>query len=122
MNDAVTKKSLRYTIGILLMKCLGLAVGLPMLVVSLLVSIIFGCSLCLVLAELVGHAMTDGFIGAELLSDLRVSFITFMIGSLMVWASLKIVSFGPRRRSRARAEKTCLRHINCNLRIVMVTG
>lgn len=99
MKNAVTKRSLRYTIGILLFKCLGLAVGLPILMVSLLVSVIFGCSLCLVLVELVRHAMTDRFIGAELLSDLRVSFITFMIGSLMVWTFLKIVSFGPKRRS-----------------------
>ena len=99
MINAVTKKSLRYTIGIFLFKSIGLAVGLPILMVSLLVSIIFGCSLCLVLVELVRHAMTDGFIGAELLSDLRVSFITFMIGSLMVWIFLKIVSFGPKRRS-----------------------
>lgn len=99
MNGTATNKSFLGKTAILLMRSLGLAVGLPMLVVSLLVCIVFGCSLCLVLAELVGHAMTDGFIGAELLSDLRVCFIAFMIGSLMAWASLKIVSFGPRRRS-----------------------
>jgi len=99
MNGTATKKSSRCNAAILLMKSIGLAVGLPMLVFSLLVCIVFGCSLCLVLAELVGHAMTDGFIGVELLSDLRVSCIAFMIGSLMAWASLKIVSFGPRRRS-----------------------
>ena len=99
MKDTVTKKSLRCRTGILLFKSLGLAVGLPILMVSLLVSIIFGCSLCLVLVEIVGHATTEGFIGAELLSDLRVSFVTFMIGSLMVWIFLKIVSFGPKRCS-----------------------
>jgi len=99
MKDKVTKKSLRCTTVILLLKSLGLAVGLPILMVSLLVSIIFGCSLCLVLVEIVGHATTEGFIGAELLSDLRVSFVTFMIGSLMVWIFLKIVPFCPKRRS-----------------------
>jgi hypothetical protein len=77
--------------GIPLTNSLGLAVCLPLLVVGLLVSMVFGCSLCLVLAEVVRKAMADGFIGTELLSDLRVSFIAFMIGSLMTWASLNIV-------------------------------
>jgi hypothetical protein len=99
MNGTAKNKSFLGKTAILLMRSLGLAVGLPMLVVSLFVCIVFGCSLCLVLAELVGHAMTDGFIGAELLSDLRVGFIAFMIASLMAWVSVKIVSFGPRRRS-----------------------
>jgi hypothetical protein len=99
MIGAAAKKPFRGTKEIPLTKFLGLAVGLPLLVVGLLVCMVFGCSLCLVLAEVVGHAMTDGFIGAELLSDLRVSFIAFVIGSLMAWASLNIVSFGPRRHS-----------------------
>ena len=99
MNGTAMNKLFLSKTAILLMKSLGPAVGLPMLVVSMLVCIVFGCSLCLVLAEFVGHAMTDGFIGAELISDLRVSCIAFMIGSLMAWASLKIISFGPMRRS-----------------------
>ena len=90
MIGAAAKKPFCGTKGIPLAKYLGLAVGLPLLVIGLLVSTVFGCSLCLVLAEVVGNAMTDGFIGAELLSDLRVSFIAFMIGSLMAWASLNI--------------------------------
>lgn len=99
MNGTATNKSFLGKTAILLMHSLCLAVGLPMLVVSLLVCIVFGCSLCLVLAESVRIAMTDGFIGAELLSDLRVSFIAFIIGSLMAWASHNIVSFCPRRQS-----------------------
>ncbi len=99
MKDTVAKKSLLYKTRIILYKSLGLAVGLPILMVSLLVCMIFGCSLCLVLVELVEHVITDGFIGAELLSDLRVSFITFMIGSLIVWTFLRIVSFRPKRRT-----------------------
>ena len=91
MISDTAKKSLGATKGIPLTKSLGLAICLPLLVVGLLVGMVFGCSLCLVLAEVVGKAMTDGFIGAELLSDLRVSFIAFMIGSLMTWASLNIV-------------------------------
>jgi hypothetical protein len=90
ISDAA-KKSFDTTKGIPLTKSLGLAICLPLLVVGLLDSMIFGCSLCLVLAEVVGKAMTDGFIEDELLSDLRVSFIAFMIGSLMTWASLNIV-------------------------------
>jgi hypothetical protein len=99
MIGAAAKKPFRGTKEIPLTKFLGLAVGLPLRVVGLLVCMVFGCSLCLVLAEVVGHAMTDGFIGAELLSDLRVSFIAFVIGFLMMWSSLNIVSFGPRRHS-----------------------
>ena len=99
MIGAATKKPFRGAKGIPLTKSLRLAVGLPLLVIGLLVSLLFGCSLCLVLAEVVGNAMTDGFIGAELLSDLGVSSIAFMIGSLLAWASLNIVSFDPRRHS-----------------------
>lgn len=91
MIGAAAKKPFRGKKGIPLAMSLGLAVGLPLLVVGLLVCMVFGCSLCLVLTEVVGHAMMDGFIGAELLSDLRVSFIAFVIGSLMAWASLNIV-------------------------------
>jgi hypothetical protein len=91
MIGAAAKKPFRGTKGIPLAKSLGLAVCLPPLVTGLLVCMVFGCSLCLVLTEVVGKAMTDGFIGTELLSDLRVSFIAFMIGSLMTWTSLNIV-------------------------------
>lgn len=86
MSDASLKKSFHATAEDLLMTVLGLPV-------SLLIFFIFGCSLCLVLAAIVEHALMDGVVGSELLSDLQVSFIIFTIGSLMVWASLK--SFHP---------------------------
>jgi hypothetical protein len=105
MSDASPKKSFHASAGDLLMTVLGLPVGLLMLVVSLLIFLIFGCSLCLVFAAIVALALMDGVVGAELLSDLQVSFIIFTIGSLMVWASLKIVSSGLRRRHGLRQRR-----------------
>jgi hypothetical protein len=105
MSDASLKKSFHVAAGDLLMTVLGLPVGLLMLVVSLLIILIFGCSLCLVLAAIMEHALMDGVVGSELLSDLQVSFIIFTISSLMVWASLKIVSSGLRRRHGLRQRR-----------------
>jgi hypothetical protein len=96
--------------GHLVIIILGLLVGVPILIVSLLSCSIFGCSLCLVLAAFLDYTLMGGAGGGELLSDLRVSSFIFLISLLMAWSSLRIVLSGLKAVRGYRREESLKAH------------
>lgn len=84
----------------LLIIILGLPSCLLILLISLIVFLSYGYSLCLTIGGLFTHVWMEYTFGEEQYRDLLVSGMFFAIGSLMIWASstlLRLMLKGYRR-------------------------
>jgi hypothetical protein len=75
-----------------------------------LISCLFGLSLCLTVAEIVGTGWRSGIIWKEIFAELWVAGAGFALGATVAWLSSRLLAF-VRRVYRERCQRRMARNI-----------